>query len=45
MNAGGKNIVARLDPRSSAHAGGNVTLHIDNDLIHLFDTDTGEAIF
>src|SRR5215471_11779433 len=40
LNAGGKNIVARLDPRSSAHAGGNITLHVDNDLIHLFDTDT-----
>ncbi|HYB00297.1 MAG TPA: sn-glycerol-3-phosphate ABC transporter ATP-binding protein UgpC [Ktedonobacteraceae bacterium] len=45
MNAGGKNIVARLDPRSTAHAGGNITLHVDNDLIHLFNTDTGEAIF
>ncbi len=45
MNAGGKNIVARLDPRSSAHSGGNVTLHVDTDQIHLFDTDTGEAIF
>jgi len=45
MTAGGKNIVARLDPRSSAHAGGNVTLHVDTDHIHLFDTDTGAAIF
>ncbi|HXX77400.1 MAG TPA: sn-glycerol-3-phosphate ABC transporter ATP-binding protein UgpC [Ktedonobacteraceae bacterium] len=45
MTAGGKNIVARLDPRSSAHAGGTVTLHVDTDHIHLFDTDTGAAIF
>ncbi len=45
MTAGGKNIVARLDPRSSAHAGGPVTLHVDTDNIHLFDTDTGVAIF
>jgi multiple sugar transport system ATP-binding protein len=45
MTAGGKNIVARLDPRSSAHSGGQVTLHVDNDHIHLFDTDTGEAVF
>ncbi len=45
MTAGGKNIVARLDPRSSAHTGGTTTLHIDTDQIHLFDTDTGIAIF
>jgi len=45
MAAGGRNIVARLDPRSSAHSGGQVTLHVDSDHIHLFDTDTGEAIF
>jgi multiple sugar transport system ATP-binding protein len=45
MTVAGKNIVARLDPRSSAHTGGNITLHVDNDQIHLFDTDTGEAIF
>ena len=45
MTAAGRNIVARLDPRSSAHSGGQVTLHIDTDQIHLFDTDTGSAIF
>jgi len=45
LNAAGKDIVARLDPRSSAHTGGNTTLHIDTENIHLFDTDTGEAIF
>ena len=45
MTIAGRNIVARLDPRSSAHAGGNVTLHLDTDQIHLFDTDTGAAIF
>ena len=45
MTAGGKSIVARLDPRSQAHTGATVTLHVDTDHIHLFDTDTGEAFF
>jgi multiple sugar transport system ATP-binding protein len=45
MTAGGKSIVARLDPRSDAHSGGTVTLHVDPNHIHLFDTDTGEAIY
>ena len=45
MTVAGRNVVARLDPRSAAHAGGEVTLHVDTDHIHLFDTDTGAAIF
>jgi multiple sugar transport system ATP-binding protein len=45
MTVAGRNVVARLDPRSSAHAGGTVTLHVDTDHIHLFDTDTGAVIF
>jgi multiple sugar transport system ATP-binding protein len=45
MTVAGRNVVARLDPRSSAHAGGQVTLHVDTEHIHLFDTDTGAAIF
>jgi multiple sugar transport system ATP-binding protein len=45
MTVASRNVVARLDPRSSAHAGGEVTLHVDTDHIHLFDTDTGAAIF
>ncbi len=45
MSAAGKNIVARLDPRSTVHTGSNVTLHVDTENIHLFDTDTGAAIF
>jgi multiple sugar transport system ATP-binding protein len=45
MTVAGRNVVARLDPRSSAHAGGEVTLHVDTDHIHLFDSDTGAAIF
>ena len=45
LTAGGKSMTARLDPRSDAHTGGQVTLHVDNAHMHLFDTVTGEAIF
>jgi multiple sugar transport system ATP-binding protein len=45
MSALGKEIVARLDPRSSAHTGGTATLHVDTENIHLFDSETREAIF
>ncbi len=45
MNATGKNIVARLDPRSPARAGSPLKMHVDTDYIHLFDSETGEAIF
>jgi len=40
-----KTTIARLDPRSLAHVGGSIPLHVDTDQIHLFNTDTGEAIF
>jgi len=45
MTASGKPMVARLNPRSNAHPGGTIRLHVDNTNIHLFDTDSGEAIF
>ena len=45
LTAGGKAIIARVDPRSQAHAGGTIGLHVDTDYIHLFNTDTGEAFF
>ncbi|GAC1474770.1 MAG: hypothetical protein PVSMB5_28270 [Ktedonobacteraceae bacterium] len=45
LTAGGRNIVATLDPRSRIAAGNKVRLFVDSDQIHLFDTDTGEAIF
>ena len=45
MTAGGKQIIARLNPRSNAHSGGNIRLHVDNTHIHLFDTDTTKAYF
>jgi len=40
-----RTMTARLDPCSSAHVGGKITLHVNSDHIHLFDTETGEAIF
>jgi multiple sugar transport system ATP-binding protein len=45
VNTGGKTTIARLDPRSRAHVGGNISLHVDTDQMHLFDSDTGLAIF
>jgi multiple sugar transport system ATP-binding protein len=45
MTAQGKPVVARVDPRSSASIGQDIKLHIDADRIHLFDVDTGLAIF
>ncbi len=45
LTSGGKTILARLDPRSTAHVGGHVRLHVDNAHIHLFDSDTGVAYF
>ncbi len=45
LNAGGKNIVATLDPRARVSTGHKVQLHVDSAQIYLFDTDTGEAIF
>jgi multiple sugar transport system ATP-binding protein len=45
MTAGTKQVIARLNPRSDAHTGGRVRLHVDSDNIHLFDTDTTLAYF
>jgi multiple sugar transport system ATP-binding protein len=45
LTTSGKTILARLNPRSNAHVGGNLKLHVDNEHIHLFDTDTGLAYF
>jgi multiple sugar transport system ATP-binding protein len=45
LTAGGRGVVARVDPRSSVHTGGTATLHVDTEYIHMFDTDTGEALY
>jgi len=45
LTAEGARMVARLNPRSRVSVGGPVRLHIENEQMHLFDTDTGRAIF
>jgi len=45
LTVGGKSIIASLDPRSRAAAGNKIRLFVERDQIHLFDTDSGEAIF
>jgi multiple sugar transport system ATP-binding protein len=45
LTAGGKSLVATLDTRSRVTAGNKVRLYVESDQIHLFDSDTGEAIF
>jgi len=45
VSSAGKTVLARLDPRSQAHVGGKISLHVDNTHAHLFDTDTTEAYF
>jgi len=45
LTAGGKNVVATLDPRSRVSTGSKVRLYVDSDNVHLFDTDTGLAVF
>ena len=41
----GKPLTARLDPRSYAHIGSKITLQVNSAHIHLFEAETGKAIF
>jgi multiple sugar transport system ATP-binding protein len=43
--AGGKSMTARIDPRSDAHTGGTMRFKVKNERMHLFETETGKAIF
>jgi multiple sugar transport system ATP-binding protein len=45
LMAGGTRMVAMLSPRSHVSVGGPVRLHIEHEQMHLFDTDTGKALF
>jgi len=45
LTAGGIRMVAMLSPRSHVNVGGTVRLHIENEQMHLFDTETGKALF
>ncbi len=43
--AGGTPLTARIDPRSDAHTGGTMRFKVDSERMHLFETETGQAIF
>src|SRR2546425_5463397 len=45
LTAGGTRMVAMLSPRSHVSVGSPVRLHIENEQMHLFDTETGKALF
>ena len=45
LTAGRIRMIAMLSPRSHVSVGGPVRLHIENEQMHLFDTDSGKAIF
>ena len=45
LTAGGTRMVAMLSPRSHVSVGSPVRLHIEHEQMHLFDTDTGKALF
>ena len=45
LTARGISMVAMLNPRSRVSVGGTARLHIENEQMHLFDTETGKASF
>jgi len=45
LTAGSRSLIATLDTRSPVSSGDKIQLFVDSDQIHLFDSDTGEAIF
>ena len=45
LTAGGTRMIAILNPRAHVNVGGPVRLHIEHEQMHLFDTDTGKALF
>ncbi len=45
LTAAGRSVTATLSPRSNVTPGKRVRLFVDSDQIHLFDTDSGEAVF
>lgn len=45
LTAAGRSIIATLDSRSRVSAGDKVRLFVENNQVHLFDTETTEAIF
>jgi multiple sugar transport system ATP-binding protein len=45
LTAGGTRLVAMLNSRSRVSVGGTARLPIEHEQMHLFDTDTGKALF
>ncbi len=45
LTVGDRSIIATLDPRARVASGDKIRLFVDRDQIHLFDTDSGEAVF
>ncbi len=45
LTAGGTRMVAMLSPRSHVSVGSTVRLHIEQEQMHLFDAQTGKALF
>jgi multiple sugar transport system ATP-binding protein len=45
FTTGGKSGIATLDTRSRVGVGNKVKLYVESEQIHLFDTDTGVAVF
>ncbi len=45
MTGKDRQLVARLDPRSHARTGDTLKLHVENENMHLFDSESGEALF
>ncbi len=45
MTGKDQQMVARLDPRSTARVGESIKLHIEAENVHLFDSETGESLF
>ena len=44
MKVEGNNLIARVNPRTTAKAGGNIRIAVDTNKIHLFDKDTEKTI-
>ena len=45
LETNGKSLQARLNPRSNSRTGNPASLQVDLEYIHLFDSDTQQAIF
>ena len=44
LNIAGQNVVARVDPRSTARSGDTIKIAFDPNRLHFFDKDTEETL-